>query len=182
VLSESDISLGETATWLRLVTRHVIEAFLGTLAVSHGWKKLYLISPWISDLPIECGLSLSQLLKGLKDYGTTAYVVTRPPVQEHDWHQEAVDRFAASGMASVVFVPELHTKLYCAYTSYGGFALLGSANLTVNSLRNQEIGVVVRERGAGKTLFRRLISEAAAIYRSPSRSVVCERRFQIRGR
>ena len=126
-------------------------------------------------------MSLSQLLKGLKDYGATAYVVTRPPAPEDDWHQDAVDRLASSGMASIVFLPDLHTKLYCAYTNYGAFALLGSANLTANSLANQEIGLVVREVAAGKMLFRRLASEAAAIYRSPGRRLVCERRFRMGG-
>src|SRR5437016_1238636 len=135
--ADSDLLEGETATWLQLVTRRVIAAFLGRLAVSHGWKKLYLISPWISDLTIECGLSLNQLLKGLKDYGATAYVVTRPPQPEDGWHQDAVDRLASSGMASIVYLPGLHTKLYCAYTNHGAFALLGSANLTPGSLANQ---------------------------------------------
>src|SRR5258708_3247585 len=79
---------GETTTWLQLVTRRVIAAFLEKLAVSHGWRKLYLVTPWISDFGIDCGLSFPQLLKGLKDYGATAYVVTRPPVREHEWHRD----------------------------------------------------------------------------------------------
>lgn len=179
MLDDASFAAG-TGTWLQLVTRRVIAAFLEKLAISHGWKKLYLISPWISDLTIDCGLSLAQLLKGSQDYGATIYVVTRPPAPEDDWHQSAIDRLASSGMASIVFLPELHTKLYCAYTNNGAFALLGSANLTIGSLSNQEIGLVVREVGSGKTLFRRLAAEAAAIYRSPGRRLVCERRFSMR--
>jgi len=172
---------GETTTWLQLVTRRVIAAFLEKLAVSHGWRKLYLVSPWISDFGIDCGLSFPQLLKGLKDYGATAYVVTRPPVREHEWHRDALKQLAASRMASIVLLPNLHTKLYCAYTARGAFALLGSANLTAGSLENQEIGLVIREVGAGRTLFRRLAAEAAEVYRSPGRDVYCERSFGSRG-
>ena len=91
-------------------------------------------------------------------------------------------RLAASGMASIVLLPSLHTKLYCAYTARGAFALLASANLTASSLANQEIGLVIREIGAGRSLFRRLAAEAADVYRSPGRSVYCERRFSSGGR
>lgn len=181
IIRDPDSTDGELATWLQMVTRRVIAAFLESLAVSYGWKKLYLVSPWISDLSNECGLSLGQLLKAAADYDAAIYVVTRPPIVEHEWHQDAVDRISSSGVASVVFLPELHTKLYCAYTHNGAFALLGSANLTVNSLANQEIGLIVREVGPGRALFRRLVAEAAAIYRSPGRRLVCERRFRMGG-
>ena len=112
--------------------------FLVPLARSHGWQKLFLISPWISEFGVEAGMSVGQLVKRLKDDNATAYIVTRPPVEV--WHRTALDRFAERGKANIALVESLHTKLYCADMDQGSFALLCSANLTIQSLNNIEIG------------------------------------------
>jgi hypothetical protein len=83
-------------------------------------------------------MSVGQLVKRLKDDNATAYIVTRPPVEV--WHRTALDRFAETGKANIALVESLHTKLYCADTDQGSFALLCSANLTIQSLNNIEIG------------------------------------------
>jgi hypothetical protein len=164
-----------TAAWLRLTTRRVVASFLSTLARSHKWQRIYLISPWISSFGDECGMTFPQFLKRLKDDNATAYVVTRPP--EQVWHRSAVECIAQTGQANVVLVPSLHTKLYCADTAQGSFALLGSANLTMQSLTNREIGVLIRSAGAGKQLVKNLFNEAADIYRSQDRRLVAQRRM-----
>jgi len=165
----------ETVTWLRLTTRRVVTSFLGTLARSYKWQRIYLVSPWISSFGEECGITFPQFLKRLKDDNTTVYVVTRPP--EHPWHSSAVEDIARTGQANIVFVPSLHTKLYCADTAQGSFALLGSANLTSRSLNNREIGVLIRSVSAGKQIVKNLFLEAADLYRSKDRRLMTQRKM-----
>src|SRR4051812_22095197 len=100
--------------WVRLYTRRVVAPFLELLSRSHGWNRIYLIAPWISEIT-EPGLpSLRQIAKRLRDEDATAYVVTRPPREDDDWHEAALATLEASRRANIVLVPELHTKLYCA--------------------------------------------------------------------
>jgi hypothetical protein len=169
------MEIGETRLWLRVITRRVIASFLETLARSHGWHRLFLVSPWISDFGLDAGMTFTQLLKRLVDDNGTAYVVTRPP--EEGWHDTALKGLAATGKANIALVPELHTKLYCAETDEGSFALMGSANLTEQSLTNLEIGVLIRAAGDGKALVKRLTYEASEAYRAPNRTLICQRRF-----
>ena len=124
-------------------------------------------------------MSFRQLLKRLKDDDATAYVVSRPPVDL--WHRSALEQIASTGKANVALVPSLHTKLYCADTDQGSFALIGSANLTEQSLSNREIGVLIRASGPGKKIVRNLVYEASDIYRSPDRKLLCQRRLSIGG-
>jgi phosphatidylserine/phosphatidylglycerophosphate/cardiolipin synthase-like enzyme len=177
-VEDSQLSNGDeqgTSTWLRLTTRRVVASFLDTLARSHRWQRIYLISPWISSFGDECGMTFPQFLKRLKDDDATAYVVTRPP--EQAWHRSAVEDIALTGQANVALVPSLHTKLYYADTAQGSFALLGSANLTAQSLHNREIGVLIRSVNAGRQLVRNLSHEAADIYRSQDRRLLTQRKM-----
>ena len=165
----------EIETWLRISTRRVIGSFLDALARSHGWQKVFLISPWISEFGDAGGMTFRQLLKRFTDDDATVYVVSRPPVEQ--FHVAALEQLASTGKANVALVPSLHTKLYCADTNQGSFAMLGSANFTDQSLKNREIGALIRASGAGKQLFRRLSIEASDIYRSPDRKLFCRRKF-----
>ena len=165
----------ETATWLRVGTSRVITLFAEALARSHGWKRIFVVSPWISDFGSDAGISFDQLAKRVRDDNATVYVVSRPPVEE--WHRSALDRLGATGQASIALVRDLHTKLYCAETAQGAFALVGSANLTQRSLANREIGVLLRASGAGRPIVRQLTQEASDIYRSTGRTLMYQRRF-----
>jgi len=169
----------ETESWLRIATRRVVGVFLDALAHSHGWKKVYVISPWISvfDESVAGRMSFHQLLKRLSDDDATAYVVSRPPMDT--WHDSAIKQLASTGKANIALVPYLHTKLYCADTAQGSFALVGSANFTEKSLKGREIGVLIRESGQGREIVRTLTHEAADIYRSPSRKVFCKRKLRM---
>jgi hypothetical protein len=162
--------------WINLATRRVLDLFLANLSRAHGWKRVNIISPWISEVggPLAT-LNFDQLLRRLRDDDTTVYVVTRPP--EEAWHARAVQRLADSGRANIAFLPELHVKLFTAQTLQSSFAMLGSANFTTQSLVNREIGVLVSAAGDGKALFRDLDYEAAEIYRHPDRQLICKARL-----
>jgi hypothetical protein len=165
--------------WLTIHTRTALRAFIFTLARSHKWSTVYIISPWISTFDVEAGMSFDQMLKRMRDDDATAYVVTRPPRVEDKWHTAAIALLAESKQASVKLVDDLHTKLYCAQTAQRDFAMLGSANMTQASLENRELAMLVRASGAGRPLVQRLREEAASIYRTPGKQY-CKR--QLGGR
>lgn len=168
---------GEAAPpWLRVATRRVLNLFLGQLASSQGWKRLYIISPWISELTEGASLPFDLLLRRLEEYGTTVYVVTRPPVEA--WHATAVARLAETRRANIAYVPDLHVKLYTALTNQGAFAMLGSANFTQQSLINREIGLLVNAYLEGKRVVKDLNSEASQIYRMPGRTLAYQADFR----
>jgi len=169
----------ETEIWLRVATRRVVASFLDALARSHGWQRVFIVSPWISEFGDAGGMSFGQFLKRLRDDDATAYVVSRPP--EETWHSGALQKIADTGKANIAVVPWLHTKLYCAETDQGSLALVGSANFTERSFTNREIGVLIRAAGGGKEIVKRLSYEASDIYRSPDRTLLCQRKFSTGG-
>jgi phosphatidylserine/phosphatidylglycerophosphate/cardiolipin synthase-like enzyme len=167
---------GETVTWLRLSTQRVLSPFLDALAKSHGWLKLVIVSPWISEFGHESGtMTFRQMIKRLKDDDAAGYVVTRPP--DKPWHTDAIELLKESGKVQVRFHPSLHSKLYVAATKQSDFALLGSANMTRQSFSNREIGVIVRKVGAGAPVYRKLTEEASNIHRDPISWIHHRRKF-----
>jgi hypothetical protein len=172
--SEEGFAL-DSYPWVQLFTRRVIAQFLRVLARSHGLTRIFLITPWISELTEPGVPSLRQLAKRLRDEQATAYVVTRPPIDE--WHESAIQTLEESRRANIVLLPNLHTKLYCASTAEAEFALFGSPNLTQSSLANIELGLFVTGAGPGRAFVRELMLEAAQIYRSPGRRKRAIQRF-----
>jgi hypothetical protein len=168
---------GDSPPWLKVGTHRVLDLFLAPLARSSGWKRLFLISPWISDIASETSLTSDQLCKRMQDDQTTAYIVTRPP--EKDWHEAALARLGATGRANVALVPDLHTKLYTAETHSGSFALLGSANFTQQALANIELGLLVNAYADGRHVVTQLHNEAAQLYRLPQRRVIYHASFRM---
>ena len=150
-----------------------------TLNGAKEWQRLFLVSPWISEMDRHGGMTLDQVVARLIKDQATAYVVTRPPVEA--WHAAAVEKFTAPERANVVLVPELHAKLFMAETRTQDFALLGSANLTQKSLANRELGMLVHGFGDGRRLVRDLGAEAQSLYRLEGRQVVSKAKFSVRG-
>ena len=164
--------------WIRIASRTVLNLFLGPLAASPGWKRIFLISPWMSDIEQSADMTLAQFLKRIRDDGTTVYVVTRPPMEE--WHSATLARLGETGRVNIALVPGLHVKLYCAQTTRGSFAMLGSANFTQLGLINREIGLLVTSYGEGQRLVKELTYEAANIYRLPERRLLYQASFRAK--
>lgn len=177
VTDVSPVLFDAPPVWMRVATRRVIDAFLRPLAGSRAWKKLFIISPWISRFDEPASLSFDHLVQRLIKDDATAYVVTRPP--EEDWHADAIAFLGSSGRVNVALVPELHVKLFTALTAEGSFALLGSANFTRQSLVNREIGVLVTSYAEGKSVIAKLNREASEIYRLPGRRLVHRASFSM---
>jgi hypothetical protein len=170
------VSAGEVPPpWMRVGTRKVLNLFLRPLAQSTGWKRIYLVTPWISDIDSQGSMTSDQFIKRLKDYRTTVYLVTRPP--EHEWHERAIKRLGETGRVNIALVPQLHVKLYTASTAYGSFALIGSANFTQKSLVSHEIAVLVNSYADGRRVVSDLQYEASQLYRLPGRKLLYQASF-----
>jgi hypothetical protein len=162
--------------WIKIATRRVLDLFLSSLARSPGWKRIYLISPWLSGIEHSASITSTQFCKRLQEDGCTVYVVTRPPAEE--WHKRELERLGETGRANIALVPGLHIKLYTALTTHGSFAMLGSANFTQQALMNREIGLLVNSYGDGRRLVSELNHEAATIYRFPERRLLYRASFR----
>jgi hypothetical protein len=161
--------------WLTVRTSNVLDAYLHALEMSTGWKRLNIISPWLSLLDASFSLTSDSLAKRLKKDGATLYLVTRPPIDP--WHKEAIDTFAATGRANIAVIPDLHAKLFTASTAASSFALVGSSNFTQNSSQNLEIGLLAHSYMEGKQVVAALDREAADIYRTPGRKLIHRAHF-----
>ncbi|MGC4109613.1 MAG: putative DNA binding domain-containing protein [Nocardioides sp.] len=166
--------------WLEVVPRRVIDKFLHTLSGATDWKRVFIVSPWISELASPVSLTLDGLVDRVQNDGAVVYVATRPP--EETWHAAAIDKLKESGCANIVFVPNLHAKLFTAETASTSFAMLGSANMTQRSMLNHELGLMVSSFGEGHRFVRELGREAATIYRLPGRTQVCHADLTRRAR
>jgi hypothetical protein len=161
--------------WLQVSTRRVIDLFLAPLARAPDWRRLYIVSPWISPFAVGATLSFDRFLERISEDHTTTYVVTRPP--EEEWHADAIERLGQTGRVNLVLVPQLHMKLYLAETRAASFAVLGSANFTQGSLENRELGLRVNAHAEGTRLIRDLRREAFEVYRAPERELAFQARF-----
>jgi phosphatidylserine/phosphatidylglycerophosphate/cardiolipin synthase-like enzyme len=159
--------------WLSVHTRRVLGAFVGTLGNLPGWERIFVVSPWLSSFDKDCGMSFRQFVKRLRDERPAVYVVTRPPAEA--WHSEAVHALAATGSANIALLPNLHAKLFVAETRAMSICMVTSANFTAQSLINNEIGLLIRNKGEGQQLVRRLTHEAAQIYRTDGRKLFSQR-------
>jgi hypothetical protein len=162
-------------SWLEVSTRKVLDLFLAPLSRTKDWRRLYIVSPWISPFATGTTVTFERFLQRISQDGTTTYVVTRPP--EEPWHESAIERLGETGRVNLVLVPYLHMKLYTAETRAASFAVLGSANFTQRSLDNRELGLRVNAYAEGTRLVRDLKYEAAEAYRAPERELVFQAKF-----
>lgn len=119
-------------------------------------KRVVIASPWLSSAEGK-PQSLRQLLRVLSSRKVPTYVCTRPPQSEQ--HLDAITILRAFPNVELVFNRQLHAKIYaCVAPPPHGFAILGSANLTITSESLYEIGVLIGSSGGGEAIVRELAS------------------------
>lgn len=125
------------------MSKHILESFAAVVFANQGrLYKLWLIAPWFG---VRSGGSdpLNLLLEASRARRCAIIVVTRPP--EKASHSQAVALLQASGLATVFFSSELHTKLYIAECNGFRLAVLGSPNFTPSANeRNMEVAIEFR--------------------------------------
>ena len=98
---------------------------------------------------------MTRLVEKINRNRIRTFVVTNEPDQ--DSQQAAVDLLSGSRFIEIRYNSALHAKVYVCKTQHIGFAMLGSGNLTATSIRKRiEVGIEIREKGPGVSLFREL--------------------------
>jgi hypothetical protein len=113
-------------------------------------RRIVVISPWITPVP-EAHCPLSVLVDLIRLQRIPAYFFTRRPQNPN--HTSAVQLLQSCPTVELIYNENIHAKVYaCVAASPHGFGLLGSANLTANSLNLYEIALVVRGVGRGSAI------------------------------
>ncbi|MGB9592382.1 MAG: phospholipase D-like domain-containing protein [Candidatus Kryptoniota bacterium] len=119
-------------------------------------QSLIFISPFIGSLD-GSQITLDCVCRKVAEKGIFTYVITRAP--EEEYHQQAIETLMSYDIVELRYNESLHAKLYIciAQNESESFALLGSANLTWNSIENNiEIAMMIYGRGHGKEILREL--------------------------
>lgn len=136
----------------RPVQRFLLKFYLSDIPV----QSLILISPFVGTLE-GTRVTLEAVCMKSREKGILTYVITRAP--EEEYHQQAINTLLTYDAVELRFNESLHAKLYvclCRDESQS-FALLGSANLTRNSIeKNIEIAMMIYGRGRGREILREL--------------------------
>lgn len=122
--------------------------FVNRLARAKGRiRHIVVISPWITTTG-ERTCPFNLLVQLIRSRRLPSYFVTRKPNTFE--HNRSVEMLIASPTVELVYNENVHAKVFaCVAPSPDGFALLGSANLTANSLSLYEIGLLVVGVGPG---------------------------------
>jgi phosphatidylserine/phosphatidylglycerophosphate/cardiolipin synthase-like enzyme len=143
--------------YAEIVTSKPVRRFLLTFYLSDApMQSLILISPIFGTLE-GTRVTLDAVCQKAIDKGIPTYVITRSPEEES--HQQAIDILGKYDQVELRYNESLHAKLYicvCQDESRS-FALLGSGNLTRNSMENNiEIGMMIYGQGQGREILREL--------------------------
>jgi hypothetical protein len=145
-----DISLSKTVQ-AAVIRSGVQRVFVNRLKrAKTNVRSVVIVSPWITELDdASCPLlSLVQLIQSMK---MLTYVFTRTPSRPE--HMKAIALLQTCDTLELVYNDNIHAKIYaCVAPSPYGFALLGSANLTANSLSLYEVGLLISGVGAGSSI------------------------------
>lgn len=117
-------------------------------------QSLILISPFIGTLE-GSRVTLDKVCRKAVENGIFTYVITRAP--EEEYHRQAIDTLMRCEQVELRFNDSLHAKLYVCICNdeSQSFALLGSANLTRNSIeKNIEIAMMIDGRKHGKEILK----------------------------
>ena len=143
--------------YAEIVTSKPVHRFLLKFYLSHiPIQSLILISPIVTTLE-GTRVTLEAVCRKAVEKGIPTYVITRSP--EEEYHHQAVNILVKFEPIELRFNESLHAKLYvclCKDESQS-FALLGSGNLTRNSMeKNIEIAMMIYGRGGGREILREL--------------------------
>lgn len=143
--------------YVEIVPEKPVEKFLRMFILSSGRiDELVLISPIIGMLH-GVSVSMTRVLDRINREHIRTYVITNEPKPEYPSHSAAVSALRKSDFTEIRFNDSLHAKVYVCHYVNGGFALLGSGNLTETSIRRRiEIGMIIFSRGKGVPLFQEL--------------------------
>jgi hypothetical protein len=134
-----------------IIRNGIQEVFVNRLwrAKNHV-RKVVLISPWITAVPGK-NCAFTRMVSLLRSRRIPAYIFTRPP--DSPSHAAAVAALRDCPTAELLYNNNIHAKIYaCLAPTPRAFAILGSANLTANSLDLYEIGLLVLGVGPGASL------------------------------
>ncbi len=113
-------------------------------------RYVVVISPWIS-ISAQRSCPFLSLVQVIQTRRIPAYFITRRP--ENAQQTRAFDILKSCPTVELVHNENVHAKIYaCTGPQPHGFALLGSANLTANSLTLYEIGLLIIGVGAGSSI------------------------------
>jgi hypothetical protein len=145
--------------------------FVNRLArAKEGVRHIVVISPWITTTG-ERTCPFTSLVQLIKLRRVPSYFITRKPNTFE--HNRAVEMLTAIPMVELVFNENVHAKVFaCPAPSPYGFALLGSANLTANSLTLYEIGLLVVGVGPGSKVVDDLANFGLQLRTRPESEVV----------
>ncbi len=133
---------------------------------------LWLVSPWISDIPIidntantflclepswtRTRIRLSQILATLAEHGTTIHIATRPDTHNRSFIEQLKTRTSNTDVAVRFHIAdELHTKGILGDSYY----LAGSMNFTYN-------GITLNEEALNYVTSSEVIAEQQVIFQS----------------
>ena len=143
--------------YAKIVTSTPVKEFLLKFYLSDiTIESLILISPIMGTLE-GTRVTLDSICKKASEKAIPIYAITCTP--EGEFHQKAIDTLKSYDHIELRFNESLHAKLYiclCQDESQS-FALLGSGNLTRNSIENNiEIAMMIYGRGQGREVLREL--------------------------
>lgn len=167
---------GQQVRYVEIVPERPVERFLRMVILSQrAVEELVLISPIIGPLH-GVSVSMARLIETINGEHIRTYVITNEPRPDHPSHSQAVSMLTKSDFTEVRFNASLHAKVYVCRIRDGGFALLGSGNLTETSIRQRiEIGMIIFARGAGIPVFHELVEWGTVRLRSLRESKLVKR-------
>jgi len=148
----------EEPPYVEIVPEKPVERFLRMFMLSpRPVEELVLISPIIGMLRGGVSVSMERIVAKIDKEHIRTYVITNEPSAEQPSHVQAVSTLQHSDYTEIRYNESLHAKVYLCQFRDGGFALLGSGNLTETSIQQRiEIGMLIFRRGKGIALFHEL--------------------------
>lgn len=144
--------------YVKIVPDKPVERFLQMFILSpRPVEELVLISPIIGMLRGGVSVSMNRVVDKINQDQIRTYVITNEPSPDYTSHVQAMSMLKQSNFTEIRYNESLHAKVYICRYRDGGFALLGSGNLTETSIQRRiEIGMIIFRRGKGVPLFQEL--------------------------